>query len=135
MIVVDSTVWVDHLADHPTEQTIWLEREMSRLRIGITDSILMEVLQGVRSRRDFQKIRRYLAEHFEVFDTGGGRLAVGAAQNYRLLRARGFTVRKPIDCLIATFCLAENHTLLHRHRDFDPFEQHLGLKVVHPVRQ
>jgi predicted nucleic acid-binding protein len=41
-------------------------------------------------------------------------------------------VRKTIDCLIATFCLQAGHQLLHHDRDFDPFEKHLGLPVVHP---
>ena len=50
----------------------------------------------------------------------------------RLLRQRGHTVRKTIDCLIATFCLEEGHSLLHRDRDFDAFEERLGLSVVHP---
>jgi hypothetical protein len=35
-------------------------------------------------------------------------------------------------CLIATFCLTSGHALLHCDSDFDPFEKHLGLKVVHP---
>jgi predicted nucleic acid-binding protein len=48
------------------------------------------------------------------------------------LRQSGFTVRKTIDCLIATFCLEAGHSLLHRDRDFDPFEKYLGLQVVHP---
>jgi predicted nucleic acid-binding protein len=50
--------------------------------------------------------------------------------NYLSLRERGYTVRKTIDCIIATFCLRGGHELLHRDRDFDPFEQALGLKVV-----
>ena len=40
-----------------------------------------------------------------------------AARNYRALRSRGHTVRKTIDCLIATFCIREHHSLLHRDRD------------------
>jgi predicted nucleic acid-binding protein len=57
---------------------------------------------------------------------------VASAQNYRFLRSHGHTVRKTIDCLIATFCLTEQHSLLHRDRDFDPFEKYLGLHVLHP---
>jgi len=57
-------------------------------------------------------------------------LAIAAAANYRLLRAMGLTVRKTIDVLIATFCIISNHTLLHSDRDFDPFEQYLGLSVI-----
>jgi predicted nucleic acid-binding protein len=69
---------------------------------------------------------------FQVFSTGGVDVAVASAQNYRFLRKRGITVRKTIDCLIATFCLDGRHSLLHRDQDFDPFEAHLGLQVVHP---
>ncbi len=52
--------------------------------------------------------------------------------NYRRLRAAGRTVRKTIDTLIATFCLMEGYSLLHNGRDFDPFEDVLVLKVIHP---
>jgi predicted nucleic acid-binding protein len=46
---------------------------------------------------------------------------------------RGFdAVRFPIDYLIATFCLNGGHTLLFCDSDFNPFEEHLGLQVIHP---
>jgi len=61
---------------------------------------------------------------------GGIELATASAQNFRLLRAKGRVVRCTIDCLIATFCIQNNHALLHNDRDFDPFEQYLGLQVV-----
>jgi predicted nucleic acid-binding protein len=80
---------------------------------------------------DFTRVRRDLSR-FELFDTGGELLAVASAQNYRSLRSRGHTIRKTVDCLIATFCLLEGHSLLHRDRDFDLFEIHLGLRVIHP---
>ena len=69
---------------------------------------------------------------FEISETGGVELAANAARNYRLPRAKGRTVRKTIDCLIATFCLRERHSLLHRDCDFDAFEQLLDLPVVRP---
>jgi predicted nucleic acid-binding protein len=59
-------------------------------------------------------------------------LAQQSAQNYRTLRKKGITVRKTIDCIIATFCIEENHSLLHRDSDFNGFEKHLGLNVIHP---
>ena len=67
----------------------------------------------------------------QIFTTGGADLAIAAAQNYRDLRQRGYTVRKTIDCLIATLCLQAGHQLLHREHDFDPFEEVLGLQVLH----
>jgi predicted nucleic acid-binding protein len=42
----------------------------------------------------------------------------------------GVTVRKTIDTLIATRCIESGYDLLHNDRDFDPFAQHLGLRVV-----
>ena len=61
----------------------------------------------------------------------GVELSVAAAQNYQALRARGKTVRKTVDCLIATFCILNGHVLLHADKDFDHFEKELSLKVLH----
>jgi hypothetical protein len=54
------------------------------------------------------------------------------ARNFRKLRHHGFTVRKTVDCWIATFRILQRLSLLHRDRDFHPFEKVLGLNVVHP---
>ena len=131
MVIVDTTVWIDYLAGTANGQTFWLDRELDRQRLGLTDLILCEVLRGIRGDSAFTRARRDL-EKFHIFESGGIDLALAAAQNYRLLRRRGATVRKTIDCLIATFCLQAGHQLLHHDRDFDPFEKHLGLRVVHP---
>lgn len=134
MIIVDSSVWVDFFELRENEHTIWLEQQVSRETVALTEFILMEVLQGVRRHSSYLKIRAQLLL-CPVYSTGGQTLAIASAENYRFLRSRGFTVRKSIDCLIATFCIREDHRLLHRDRDFDAFEQHLGLRVIHPVRQ
>ena len=131
MTIVDTTVWIDYLRGAANPHTDWLDRELNRQRLGLTDLILCEVLQGIVGDSTFIRVRRDLSR-FEVFDTGGEAMAVAAARNYRSLRSRGQTVRKTIDCLIATFCLMERHSLLHRDHDFEPFEKHLGLRVVHP---
>lgn len=131
MTIVDTTIWIDYLGGRSNPHTEWLDRELNQQRLGLTDIILCETLQGIRDDATFTRVQRHLS-HFEVFDTGGETLAVAAAKNYRSLRSRGHTVRKTIDCLIATFCLTEGHALLHRDRDFDPFEKYLGLRVVHP---
>jgi predicted nucleic acid-binding protein len=131
MVIVDTTVWVDYLNGVATPHTDWLDRELDQQRLGLTDLILSEVLQGVRDEREAAETRRELLK-FEVFTTGGVELAVTAAQNYRALRAQGRTIRRTIDCWIATFCLVNDHTLLHNDSDFDPFEAFLNLRVIHP---
>jgi len=130
VVIVDTTVWIDYLRGTENPETHWLDRELQRQRLGLTDLILCEVLQGIRDKNAFARAQHQLL-NFEVFRTGGHALAIAAAHNYRGLRERGYTVRKTIDCLIATFCLQSKHKLLHRDRDFDSFEKVLGLQVVH----
>jgi len=130
MVIVDTTVWVDYFRGVRTPQTMWLNSELEHQRLGITDLILCEVLQGIRDDQQFSAVRRELLK-LEVFTMGGIELALAAAQNYRKLRARGYTVRRTIDCLIATFCLLHDHALLHNDRDFEPFERVFGLRVLH----
>ena len=131
MVIVDTTVWVDYFQGTRNPETDWLNIELDRQRLGLTDLILCEVLQGVRDDVAAKEVERNLLR-LEVFETGGVTLTREAARHYRMLRSRGHTVRKTIDCLIATFCLRGQHSLLHRDRDFDAFEQFLDLSVVHP---
>ena len=131
MVIVDTSVWIDYLGGITNQHTSWLDRQLTRQRLGLTDLIFCEVLQGIRDHAAFTRVRRDLS-NFRIFTTGGKDLAGAAAQNYRSLRQSGHTVRKTIDCLIATFCLQAGHSLLHRDHDFDPFESLLALRVIHP---
>jgi predicted nucleic acid-binding protein len=131
MIIVDTTVWIDYFSGVNNVHVNWLDQRLTGYGLGLTDLILCELLQGARDEKMFREVQHQMS-YFPVFNTGGQDLAIASARNYRLLRARGVTVRKTIDCVIATYCIGSGHSLLHRDRDFDPFEQHLGLRVVHP---
>jgi predicted nucleic acid-binding protein len=131
VIIVDSTVWVDYFNGRRNPETDWLDARLDQERLGLTTIILAEVLQGIRDERRAVQVEKELLK-LEVFQASSTALAVEAARNYRLLRGRGRTVRKTIDVLIATFCLQAGHSLLHRDRDFNPFEDLLGLSVIHP---
>ena len=131
MVIVDTTVWVDYFRGVVNPETDWVHAELEGQRLGLTDLILCEVLQGVRDDVAAKAVERALLK-LELFDTCGADLAREAARNYRTLRTRGHTVRKTIDCLIATFCIREQHSLIHRDRDFDPFEKFLELSIIHP---
>jgi predicted nucleic acid-binding protein len=130
MVIIDTTVWIDYLRGTDNPEVRWLDSELQRQRLGLTDLILCEVLQGVRDKGSFDRVCEDLLK-FQVFETGSIGLAIAAAQNYRQLRRRGHTIRRTIGCLIATFCLSNGHALLHRDRDFDVFEKALGLQVIY----
>ena len=121
MVIIDTTVWIDFLRGVQTSQVAWLDRELPRQRLGLTDLILCEVLQGIRQETQFNQVKQELLQ-FEVFSIGGAEFAIKTAQNYRILRSKGLTVRKTIDCLIATFCLENGFPLLHNDSDFEPFD-------------
>jgi predicted nucleic acid-binding protein len=129
MWIVDSSVWIDYFRGAETPATNLLHAALGRQELGIGDIILCEVLQGFPAQHDYVRARTALLQ-FPVFTLGGIDIALQCAENYRTLRRQGITVRKTIDCLIATFTIARGFALLHSDRDFAPFEQYLGLTVV-----
>ncbi len=130
MLVVDSTVWIDYFNGVETPQVEFLNRALERTPILVGDLILTEVLQGFRHEADFETAHRLLTRFTQAHMVNPA-LAVQSAHNYRLLRKKSITVRKTIDNLIATYCIENDHELLHNDSDFDGYEKHLGLMVVH----
>ncbi len=129
MILVDSSVWVDYFNGRKTRQTDRLHEALGREVVVVGDLILTEVLQGFVRDLDF-KTAKDLLLRFDLVEMLGRDVALKSAANYRFLRRKGITVRKTIDGIIATFCLENDIILLHDDRDFDPFEEHLGLAVA-----
>ncbi len=130
MLVVDTSVWIDYFNGVENSQTDFLHTVLDTTPILIGDLILAEVLQGFRHDPDFEKVRRTLGKFMQVGMVSPV-LAVQSARNYRFLRQKGITVRKSIDSLIATYCIENDHELLHNDSDFDGYEEYLGLRVVH----
>lgn len=131
MLIVDSTVWVDYFNGVKNSQTDYLYQIADKTPILIGDLILAEVLQGFRNDTDFETARRILGKFLQV-EMVNPDLAVQSARNYRVLLRKGITVRKTIDSLIATYCIENEHDLLHNDSDFDGYEKHLGLSVIRP---
>ena len=52
-----------------------------------------------------------------------------AVDLYRDLRKKGVTIRKPYDCLIASYAILEDIYLLHNDSDFKQMENKSKLKV------
>jgi len=129
MILVDSTVWIDGLRGINTPQVTFLQENIGQVQIVIGDLVLVEVLQGVPTEALARQTEKDLLK-FPVVELGGEKNAILAARHYRHLRAKGYTIRKTVDLLIATFCIESGFALLHNDRDFEPFEKHLGLRVV-----
>jgi len=129
VIFVDSSVWIDFFRGIATAQADRLDALLGQEEVVVGDLVLAEVLQGFEAERDFRTALR-LFEPLTLVAVGGRETAIAAARNFRALRGKGATVRKTIDTLIATWCIDHDVALLHSDRDFDPFVEHLGLRLA-----
>lgn len=133
MIVVDTTVWVDFFAGrdepHVAELLGLIEDDAG---IGVTDVVLTEVLQGVRTEREAGRVEERLRA-FDILRLERVEDFTHAAELYRTARARGYTVRRTVDCLIAAVCVRERAPILHNDADFDRLAETTAL-VVHEGR-
>ena len=129
MVLADTSVWIDYFNGVVNWQTDRLDWLLDSQPVALGDLILTEVLQGFDQEAEFQRARTVLTL-LPFYELGGYDLCLQAANNYRILRRQGVTVRKTIDVMIATGCIAWSLELLHNDRDFTPMEQMLSLKVV-----
>jgi predicted nucleic acid-binding protein len=127
-ILVDSTVWIDYFNGVVTPQTDYLDRALGWRYVGMGDLIYSEVLGGYLDERERELAENALGRfrRFNMVTFEFGRIA---ARNSRVLRAKGLPAPGTIECLIATFAIEKSWGLLHSSPGYEPFEQHLGLKV------
>ena len=126
MILIDTSAWIEFLRDtgSPVCQRV---DDLLGADIATCDVVRMEVLAGARNERHLQQLRRLLARAsilpIQPVDYDA------AAALYRACRARGRTVRKLIDCLIAAVAIRGDASVLHLDADFDSLAQHTALRV------
>lgn len=129
LILVDSSVWIDHFRGALTASVARLRSLLEREALLVGDLILCEVLRGTRSESQARAVETSMRP-FGVVSLSDPQLAIKAAANYRSLRRRGITIHSTVDLLIGTFCIERGHALLHSDRDFEPMERFLGLQTV-----
>ena len=129
MILVDSSVWIDYFNGTTTIASEKLDSLLGIRLICTGDLILTEVLQGFKNDSDFTTAKSLLCA-LPVHAMVGYEISLKSVDNFRLLRKKGINVRKTIDVLIATYCIENQLMLLHSDKDFQPFQQHLGLQTI-----
>jgi hypothetical protein len=130
VIVVDSSVWVDHFSGRRSAQVDALDRLLAtrRLPILVGDIVMYEVLCGFRSARQASQVKRWF-EPLLLVSMFNFELVPRAVANYQALRRRGITPGT-VDMIIATYCIEHGAELLTADRDFAPMRDHLGLRLV-----
>jgi predicted nucleic acid-binding protein len=129
VIVVDTSVWIDVLNDvrSPYAQSC-VELIETGQPVALTDVILTEILQGLRSEREAELVERHLRV-FPILRLDRLEDFVLAAELYRSARRAGVTIRKTLDCLIAAPCVRVGAPLLHDDEDFDRLATCTALRI------
>ena len=134
MVLVDTTVWIDFFGDSSTPQVARLQELIeSDEDLCLCGVILAETLQGIRSEAEYRRTRDHL-DSLILFPMHRATF-VRAAELYRALRKKGVTVRKPVDCMIASVAIEYNLSLLHNDRDFNHIAEHSELKILKTKKQ
>jgi len=128
-ILVDTTIWIDFFSEKKSKQADILQQLIEEENnICICPVIYQEVLQGVRDDKTFTEIKSIL-QNVTMINTPIMTVADHAIDLYRGLRKKGITIRKPYDCLIASYAILEDIYLLHNDSDFTQMVNNSKLKV------
>jgi hypothetical protein len=132
VIVVDTSVWIDVLNEVEAPQArSCVELIEAGEPIALTDVVLTEILQGLRSEHEARTVERHLRA-FPILQLAGLDDFVLAAELYRSARRAGVTIRKTLDCLIAAPCVRTGAPLLHADSDFDRLASCTSLRLWAP---
>lgn len=129
MILVDTGVWIDYFNGVHSQQTDKLDSSLNDDVVAIGDLILLDILQGFRTDKEYENARKSLSV-LRQFNLLGSDNVTQCAKNYRALRKQGITIRKTADVIIASYCIKHKIPLLFTDRDFQPFVEKLGLVSV-----
>lgn len=130
MILIDTSAWIEFLRDTGSSVCLRVDKLLGD-EIAICEPVRMEILAGARDDKHLNDLRRLIA--------GATLLPTEpvdyeeAASLYRVCRRGGETVRKLIDCLIATIAIRSDIPILHNDADFEVLCRHTPLRISRPT--
>jgi hypothetical protein len=126
VILIDTSGWIGFLRDTASPVCSRVD-DLLGVEFAVCEPVRMEVLAGARDEGHLNDLRRLLAR--------GTLLATQptdyeeAAALYRACRRGGETVRRMIDCLIASIAIRTGTVVLHQDTDFDVLARHTPLLI------
>lgn len=98
-------------------------------RVQVIGMIRQEILSGIRSEKDFERVRAHLSAFDDVVITTSDH--EDAARFFNRCRTRGVTAT-PIDLLICSVALRHSLSIFTTDRDFDRLTGLLGIELHAP---
>ena len=130
MVLVDTSAIIDYLREDDNEAALAFQYILeNNIPFGINSLIYQEVLQGVKTEKDFIKLKKYLETQKFYSLKDEKESYASAAKIYFRCRKKGITIGSTIDCLIAQTAIENNLFLLHNDSDFDRITEVAELKM------
>ena len=134
MILIDTSVWISFFNDAGSHAAQFVENTLLGHHGACINMIIeMEILQGIRDDRSFHITKNYLRD-FQYFPNLGRKYYDLSIEIYRACRRKGVTVRRSLDCLIASNALIDGLTVAHQDRDFEQIKKVFPKLVTIKVR-
>lgn len=134
MKLIDSSVWIEYLRETGSAAHLEVRRlvHTDLSAIVTTEPVIMELLAGAANDHIVKKLEE-LVGGLRLLPIDPARDYRDAAAIYRTARRGGQTVRKLLDCLIASVAVRTGATLVHRDRGFDALAACLPDLRVHSL--
>ena len=119
MYLVDTSVWIDYINGLEAKHVNFLDQLLNNpLAVGLSELIYMEILQGAKNQKTFDKFAAYFSgqKFYQLLHQENS--YHDAAQIYFNCRRQGITIRSTVDCLIAQCAIENELILLHNDKDF-----------------
>ncbi|MGH3870279.1 MAG: type II toxin-antitoxin system VapC family toxin [Pseudonocardiaceae bacterium] len=136
MELIDSSAWIEYLRRTGSAAHLEVRRLIREDQsvIVTTEPVIMELLSGATSDHVVKQLEKLIGG-LRLLPVDAALDYYDAATIYRTVWHSGRTVRKLIDCLIASVAVRTGATLVHRDRDFDVVAECLSdLRVRSLVR-
>jgi len=130
-VMVDTSVWIDGLNPKITSPKKDLLKKLitTDYPIYLCPVIYQEILQGIREEKVFKEIKLIL-QQYQMVNIDLMYVTNFAVDLYRHLRKKGITIRKSMDCLIASYAILSDIHLLHNDNDFTLIAGESKLKII-----
>lgn len=117
IVLVDTSVWVDHFNGHASAEAASLERYLrGDVEIATCGVVVTELFQGFRSAESVKRLEPTFRSMLWLHPVEPGTYLEAAAL-FRSLRQRGLTIRSTIDCLIVCIAAEWGAHILSKDRD------------------
>ena len=129
-LIVDSSVWIDGFNPkiNTPEKAILKQLILNDYPIYLCPIIYQEILQGIREEKVFAQMKSVL-QQYRMLNFDLMYVTNHAIDLYRYLRKKGITIRKSVDCLIASYAIIANMHILHNDSDFEQIAKESKLKI------